>query len=391
MYKEAAFQSFFNGVTLIVVAAATIVTAGLLGPSGFGKYAALQSIAAMLMPLVTLRIETRIATCASMEQLGRLLSATATSVVSFVVVGVLVTPVLGLYFEWKLVLAVIVLAAGSAILETLISGYSYQGETRKVVKFRTVRQVLPSGIVLLCAFLFKDFQLAVAALVVSTLICVIILLLPIKHRLSLSIEGTRNIIREYASGLRASLALGSLNAVWLNGLLPLMNAMGLPYIAGQYAVAQRLMNAPLSVVAVAVQSVLLKGGNRLHEEGGSILTKVILLFFMAVLLAGMLYWAIYIQTFIPFPEAWKLDESLFCAASFFLACSFAVGTVSIIGVRLRDEWFLANWQLAFIVLWAALLMFFHSNTAFVYMLVVGGVGYWILLARWVILSRKKHG
>jgi hypothetical protein len=26
MYKEAAFQSFFNGVTLVVVAAATIVT-----------------------------------------------------------------------------------------------------------------------------------------------------------------------------------------------------------------------------------------------------------------------------------------------------------------------------------------------------------------------------
>lgn len=391
MYKEVALQSFFNGITLVIVAVSSILTAGLLGPSGFGKYAALQSISAMLMPLVTLRIETRIATCTSLAQLARLMSAVATNVVLFVLAGTLFTPVLGAYFEWKLVLAVIVLAASSAILETLLIAYSYQGATSRIIKFRIVRQVLPSTVVLLCAFLSHDFQLAVTALVLSTVVCVVVLLPPLQHLYALSMDILRSTIREYSSGLRASMALGSLNALWLNGLLPLMSAMGLSYIAGQYALAQRLLGAPLAVMAVSVQSVLLKSDNRLHEEGRGIIVKAFQLFFAAITIAAMLYWAIYVQAIIPFAQKWKLDEPLFFAAGFFLASSFAVGTVSIVGVRLKDEWFIAYWQLAFIAIWAIMLLLLGSSVVFIYMLVIGGIGYWMLLARWAIFSRAKHG
>lgn len=73
MYKEIVLQVLFNGITLIVVVAATIMTAGFLGPSSFGQYAATQSIALMLIPLATLRIETRIATCTSDKELSQIL------------------------------------------------------------------------------------------------------------------------------------------------------------------------------------------------------------------------------------------------------------------------------------------------------------------------------
>lgn len=391
MFKEALFQSVVNGVTLLIVGTAAVTTAGLLGPTEFGKFVGLQSMAILLMPLVTLRIETRIANCTSVEQLGKILSAVATSVILFFVLGLLATPALGIYFGWNMVLAVIVLASCIAILETLINGYSYLGQYNRVVTFRTLRQLLPSGVVLASAYYFGDFQLAVAALVLGTFLCVIVSLLPMRHLVAISIKVMCKTIKEYASGLRASFVLGILNAVSLNGLLPLMNVMGLSHIAGQYAVAQWLMNAPLGVVAVAIQSVLLKSGNRLHKEGKSILIKSVFLFLFAILLALALYFGIYIQTAIPFPVKWKLDESLFYAASLFFACSFAVGTVSIISVRLKDEWFVALWQLAFIVIWIITLVIFSSSAAFVYMLFIGGFGYWILVVRWALLSMEKHG
>jgi O-antigen/teichoic acid export membrane protein len=391
MNKGVVFQSIFNGLVLIIVAISSIAIAGLLGPSDFGKYATLQAISAMLIPLVTLRLETRIAICPSTKQLARLLSSAATSTVIFVFIGLLFTPVAAQFFDWRLVVAVIVLAASSAMLETLINCYSYQGKLWEIIKYRGVRQSFPALVALLCAFLFNDVVITVFALVVSTFVCLLILLSPMRHMLSLSMGVWRDILSEHSSGLRASLALGGLNAIWLNGLLPLMNVMGLSYLAGQYALAQRLMNAPLGVVALSVRSVLLRGGNGLHKEGRDIAIKAALLFFIAILLTGILYWAIYIQTLILFPEEWKLDKLLFIAAVFFMACSFAVGSVSVLGIRLQDEWFLACWQLVFLVIWAVILIYLPSDLAFVYMLAIGGVGYWILLIRWVTLSRNQHG
>lgn len=390
MYKAAALESFFNGLTLIVVAAATFMTAGFLGPSDFGQYAAIQAIALMLIPLATLRIETRIATCQSDEQLSRLLSATATCSLLFVMAGLIVTPIFGIYFPWEIVLAVIILAASASIVETLMSSYSYEGELRLVVKYRAIKQILPSVMVLMSSYAFNDFRLAIAALVVSFLVCVTILLLPMRHRLVLSVGVLRNTIREYSNGLRASFLLGTMNAVWSNGLLPMMSAMGLSATAGQFAIVQRLMNTPLGVIGVSVQSVLLNSGNRLHEDARSILGKVMLLFCIAVTIAGILYWSIYNQTIFPFPDQWKLSKLLFYSAGFFFACSFAVGTMSILGVRLKDEWFLAGWQLVFLSLWTVILIIFRSSEAFVFMLILGGMGYWILLSRWVRLSKIKH-
>jgi hypothetical protein len=66
--------------------------------------------------------------------------------------------------------------------------------------------------------------------------------------------------------LQASVALGGLNGFWLNGLQPLMAWLGWHQLAGQYALLQRLFNAPLSVFTVVVNSLLLAMGNDLHKR-----------------------------------------------------------------------------------------------------------------------------
>ncbi|MGR8931765.1 MAG: hypothetical protein ACU836_14090 [Gammaproteobacteria bacterium] len=162
-------------------------------------------------------------------------------------------------------------------------------------------------------------------------------------------------------------------------------------MAGQYVLAQRLINTPLSVIALSVQTVLLRSGNQLHTNIRKIITQVILLFFLASLLIIVLYLSIYTQTAFPFPEKWKLDTDLFIAAGFFIASSFSVGSVSIISIRLKDEWFVAWWQLIFLLLWGMVLFQFQSDLAFVYMMIAGGLGYWILAARWIAKSKILHG
>lgn len=303
----------------------------------------------------------------------------------------ILTPILSVFFPWTVILSVILLTASSAIIEAFISGYSYKGQIKEVIKYRSIKQILPAGIVFISSYLFKDFQLAITALTISFLICMIILWLPMRYTFDLSFKALRNILREHSIGLRASFLLGSLNAVWSNSLLPLMNAMGLASIAGQYAIAQRLMNTPLGVIGISIQSMLLKNGNQLHENSKNILYKAFLFLLIAILLSNIIYYMIYVQIAIPFPEKWRLEKPLFYSANFFLACSFAVGTVSILGIRLKDEWFLAYWQIALISSWVIILLFFHSSSAFIYMLSIGGIGYWILLFRWLILSKKKYG
>lgn len=301
------------------------------------------------------------------------------------------SPVMAIYFPLETVLAIIFLAASASIAEALIIGYSYKGEISLVIKYRAIKQILPNVMALIFSIIYKDFRISVSALAAGFLISLIILVFPIRHKIGISVKGMLDTVGKHSNGIRASLMLGTLNAVWSYGLLPLMSAMGLSATAGQYAIVQRLINSPLGVIGVSVNSTLLKSGSRFHENSREIIEKVGLLFFIAVALAGVLYWIIYIQRFIPFPDNWRLDKVFFFAAAFFFVCSFAVGTVSVLSVRLKDEWFLARWQLAFVIIWGIILIYFRSSWAFVFMLIIGGLGYWILIARWVGLSRMKYG
>jgi hypothetical protein len=88
------------------------------------------------------------------------------------------------------------------------------------------------------------------------------------------------------------------------------------------------------------------------------------------------------------PAHWVLDRPLYLAVSFFLSSSFAVGSLSIIGIRQRDEWFLVAWQLLSLLVWGVALLLLPSPKAFEVMLILGGLAYWVLVGRWVFVSGR---
>jgi len=83
------------------------------------------------------------------------------------------------------------------------------------------------------------------------------------------------------------------------------------------------------------------------------------------------------------PERWRMEGDMFWPAVFFLSASFAVGGLSIVSIRLKDEWFLTGWQAVALASWGGVLLLMPSVEAFRWMLLLGGCAYGVLLLRWV--------
>lgn len=388
MYKDVAFQTVFQGLTLVLLTVATLTTASILGPEGFGRYASFQAIAVMLTPFVTLRLETRIASCTSLIDIRSVLSASLTAALIFAAVAFCLTPILAINFDYRIILMVACYSTCSAVLDALLNGYSFYGNQKRIVSFRSLRQVLPALTALFFAWKFSSIEYAVVGLCIGTALCIPVLFAPMSNIICISWVSFKKTIKDHSEGLLPSLVLGCLNAIWANSLLPLLTLAGLSATAGQYSLVQRIINAPLSVVSMSIGSVLLKSGNDFHLGGTKIAKNVALLFSIAMVLVILVYMAIYVQDLYVFPFHWRLDLSLFWSASLFFCSSFAVGSVSVICVRLKDEWFVAIWQGLLIIIWIIVLLLFNSSVAFTYMLLIGSVGYLLLLYRWVRCSEE---
>lgn len=380
-----------SAVTLLLVTGMSVLTAYGLGPEEFGLYAAAQAVAVVLMPLVSLRLETRIAVCTTDEALSELVTAVTTVAGAFLMVAGLLALLAGVWTASLSYALVALLSAGMVIADLGLARLAFKGEHGTLAVLRLLRQVLPVAMALAVTQVLPQHQPVLAALVVGTWVWALVLGWPRKNQALWSWGSFRRVWREHHAGLKASVALGGLNGLWLNGLQPLMAWLGWHQLAGQFALLQRLINAPLGVLTVVVNTFLLAKGNALHESRSRVLQVCAGLALVGAAWVACLWGLLFVQTYWALPEQWVPDEGFFHAAALFGVCSFAVGTVSVISIRLRDEWFVAAWQLLFMLAWMLALYVADLEQVFSGLLLMGGLAYGVLLWRWISLIPAQKG
>jgi hypothetical protein len=378
-----------SALTLLLVTGFSVLTAYRLGPSEFGLFAAMQALAVVLVPLASLRLETRVAVCKTDAELDDLATAiTSIGAVFLLLSGavVLCLWMLGRPIAYGLVA---LQAVGIVVADFGLARLAFRQLHGPLALYRFLRQFVPVGLALLVAWWFPYHQHAMAAMVFGTWIWALILGWPGFKQGVWQWSVLKVVWRQHQQGLKASVALGGLNGLWLNGLQPLMAWLGWHQLAGQYALLQRLINAPLSVLTVVVNSLLLAKGNDLHERRVLLVQVCVGLALLGMTWSACLWGLLFVQPYWPVPANWLPESDFFYAAAVFAVSSFAVGTVSVVSVRLGDEWFVAGWQLLFMLLWVLALYVSNLNHVFSGLLIMGGLAYGVLLWRWFSLIPTK--
>ncbi len=380
---------FSSGITLLLMTGISISTAYRLGPEQFGLYAAFQALAVMVLPLVSFRLETRVAVCANDLELNELSTALTSLALIFLAVAGTASLCLWPWVDGLSGVLIALLAVGMLLADFGLSRLAFMERHGALAVYRFVRQVLPVTLALLVAYQSPRYEHVLIALIVGTWIFALVLGRPYAGQSVWSWPLVQKVLRHHRAGLQASVALGGLNGLWLNGLQPLMAWLGWHQLAGQYALLQRLINAPLSVLTVVVNSLLLAKGNDLHKRRSLVLQVCGGLALLGLVWAVCLWGLLFVQPYWSVPVQWLPDQDFFYAAAVFGVCSFAVGTVSVVSVRLADEWFVAGWQLLFMLVWVLALFVADLEHVFSGLLLMGGLAYGVLLWRWLSLIPAK--
>lgn len=378
-----------SALSLFFVTLISLITAYVLGPVEFGFFSACQAITVIVMPLVCFRLETRVAVCKTDKELSELSIAVKTGIIIFLSISSLVVMALSFFINLNLGLMIVFLAGGIVLVDFELSRFSFLQMHTNLAIHRFFRQVLPASMALIVSFFVPQHQFLIGALLVGTWSYVFLLSYRKNNKQLWSFTIFKKIFISHFSELKASFSLGVLNSIWLNGLQPLMVWMGLHQLAGQFALLQKIINAPLAVITVAVNSYLLEKGNLAHTQ-----IKLVMKAFYSLILISTAWifclWVFFYGEFhFNLPKDWIPNQEIFISASFFWASSFAVGAISLISIRLKDEWFMACWQLILILIWMVALFLFDPQKIFTFLLIMGGLAYIFLMWRWTWLIKSK--
>lgn len=374
-----------GGVIAVLLLLMALKLAAVIGPLQLGVFSGLLSWSLIFWPIVSLRLETRVSLCSTEHETQELVSALIFMVVMASLIATVALLVALCFFEWISLGAVFVpLAAASYALHELCGSVSaFRNEMTVALVVRSIRQVIPLSMALLVAVYYPFGDFAFLAYALSSVVLAGIVGGVVLGDMTGSVKALRRQCSFHSSGLKASLLLGVSNMIWLNGLSPLLNVLGMSVVAGQYAVVQRIFNAPYGVITAVVNSYLLRETSTAHSKIPVILSLVTALFCGALALSSIGYWVLYGQSYISISVEWLVDEVVYLSIAFFMSSSFAVGALSVVSIRIRDEWFLSCWQIFFVMLGVAIIFWFSSLVGFVVYLVLGGLAYWILLFRWI--------
>lgn len=382
LLRSASLYAVANAVIALVGVVLTMALGRQLGPDGFGVWASFFAIQNVWAALGFLRLEVRLASCTTIVQADRI-------VLSGFAVGTLVTGVLCLSsvallgLESTLWLALIA-GFGTSILDALIQRHAFGGHQLLMLTFRAIRVLLPITTALAAALSGLSVDRVIACHGWMGILFPLLLwrrwILPARWlRLAM-----RTMLR-YRRELIPSLVFATFNGLWINGLTPALNHFSSPAIAGQFAMLQRLLGGAMGLVSTAITLMLMKK-DFVHVKW-SVVQRVlyanIALCIGVCITAAIPILGLQVQWL---GAGWQVSSSLFFASSVFLTACFAVGAISIVAIRLRDEWFMAIWQLLAVLCWVGIYLVTSPSSFIVPSLLFGALMYAVLYFRWHYLA-----
>lgn len=369
----------FSGLLL------TLAIGKLFGVARFGELASFIALQNIWAALGFMRIETRLATSGSRVEADKILLA---GFLAGAVLSLLATLVSFLIFRtdhhyWLIFLSGFALC----IFDALSLRNAFAGKQRQVIVMRSLRILGPLLIALVATLLTKQVDTVVLWQAGGT---IVIALLVWRRWIGLRrwTGLTHALLKRHWAGLVPSLLLCFLNGIWLNGLAPFLNAFASPVAAGQFSMLQRVLGGSLGLISTATAMVFVRQD---YVRAGLTGVKKV---FLVNLVCSLLFCLVLAVPFLSgmaeswLGAGWRYRGDFYFSMSMFLTFSFSVGAISMLAVRLRDEWFLAMWQAVALLIWVAVFGLFAQEYALNLALNAGAIMYMILGLRWRSLLKK---
>jgi O-antigen/teichoic acid export membrane protein len=386
LFRSTGVYTIANGVIAVVGLGLTVALGRQLGPEGFGVWASFFAAQNIWAGLGFMRLETRLATCTSIYQANRIIFAGFfVGILASITLSMILLFVMGSASNiWLAVLS----GFGLSLFDALSQRNAFVGQQLAVLGMRCVRTLLPLMVALVAALV----DASVTDIIVWHGGVVIIVSLLVWRRWLAPARWWRlsvDVVRRYRHGLLPSIIMSLLNGLWINGLTPALNHFATSALAGQFAMVQRLVGGALGLLSTAISLGMLKRDFvEVHWQTVrkvltmNVIISLIICLLMAIpLMSGAGRWL---------GVGWTVSQSMYYAACAFLVSSFAIGAISILAVRLHDEWFLAFWQFSALLCWLVIYAMMPPGEFVIPALWVGSGMYVLLGLRWRALATARE-
>ncbi len=375
-------------ISIGFVVFSTLQSARQLGVGGFGEISAVISLSNIFLPFASFRLETRILQARSNQEASRWYSTSIIFSIAVAVIAIVVA-VLDLPYSHgankNLVVSVVTLS--NSVLDCTISYLSFQGLVNRTLVLKFIRISLGQFLFALFITISKPQQ------PVETLgFCYLIALLAgapyVLSILKLTELVNLNMLKSEAPNLCANVGLGLLNSLWLNCGSPFLVSIGQSILAGQYALCNRIINTPFSVISAIVSFRIQNKYDDTHKSGRRQVRLV-----LALMATSVIWSSVFIIVFNLLPQQllgnkWELPILVYASVAIFNSFAFSIGSISVVAIRQKDEWFVTWWQLSMVLLSCVILLFQPSPQGFAIALTIGGLSYLVLLKRWLKNANK---
>jgi hypothetical protein len=377
--------AFGNGSIGLIGIALTALLGWLLGSDGFGALASLVALQNIWAALGFMRVETRLATSSNEVEADKILLA---GFMAGGLIAVALSLSVGLVWGWRSQYTLVFISGFAlSVFDALAVRHAFSSHQRSVIGVRAVRILGPLLFCLLVTFWSRQPD-EVFLWQSLGMLCLSLAMWRRWIGLNRWCSVCGEILLLHWRGLLPSLVLCFLNGVWLNGLTPLLNEYASSAQAGQFAMLQRVLGGSLGLISTATAMVFAQSD---HVRPTLVQVQRFFLINLACsvgfcLLAAIVFLGGWVAWFLG--KDWTYQTDLFLSVCLFLTASYSIGAISVLAVRLRDEWFLTQWQAVALLIWGAIFMFLPIGTSILYAFNVGALMYVVLGLRWYILLKK---
>lgn len=378
------YYALNNAGIAIIALLLTLDIAKTLGVYNFGLYASFVAIQNIWASIAFIRFDTRIAISRNNYEVEK-------NIRTGFFVGLIISIILSCVsifimnesiYYWM----VFVSGFSLAIFDVLALRFAYAKNQNLVVLMRATRVLFPLIVAWILALSSLNIDLIIGLQTVGIILLGLIYWRR-WNKFAYVIKITKQRVKQHWRDLIPSLIMCMLNGVWLNGMVPFLNMVVSPSIAGQFALLQRILSGSLGLIGSATAMIFI---SKEYSIFNAKKIKKIFLYNMVISLIICILLSVpilggYFSSMLG--AEWIYEKDFYILMSVFYALSSTVGAVSILAVRLKDEWFLTFWQISTILLCAGVLYFLTDIFAIKYSLIVGCLMYALLVTRWILKSR----
>lgn len=332
-----------------------------------------------------LKIESRISICKNDLEAVKVLVA---GIVNGLLLAVLLTIAALILFEKNNNFSLLFISGYTlAVVDGLIIYHAYKKNIYKITILKTLRIIGPLVIAKIAAL----FILSVSQIILAQSLVMMLVLIPLWKILNngnLWLKVSKQIVEKYKRKLKPSIIYSILNGVFINGITPILYFKISPEIAGQFALLIRILGGGVGVVSNAL-TIFYAAKDFVKVKIQDVKNILSLNIIMGCAICIAIYMPLEQMSLLFYKKELNISIINYSVTSAFIIITYAIGSVSMLAVRLKDEWWLAQWQVMAIIVWVLITASTQSEYLVFALQISATIMYLILALRWFYLIKNQ--